>query len=101
MYSASDRDDQGSRGISMSELRALISDDGGRGRSRDLGVSGGDKGMKRVREQAEIILNHLEGLDPVDPRFIVIHASTLLQYAAGLERTMNGRDTNESREALV
>ncbi|AIE85280.1 hypothetical protein [Fimbriimonas ginsengisoli] len=60
----------------------------------------GDKGTKRVQEQAEIILAHLGGRGPIDPRFILVHASTLLQYAAGLEKNVTGRDPSESFQAI-
>jgi hypothetical protein len=58
----------------------------------------GDTGKKRIREQAEIILAHLGGHEPLDPRFVLVHASALLQYAAGLEESASGREPLDSFE---
>jgi hypothetical protein len=55
----------------------------------------GDLGTKSMREQAEIILAHLGGREPLDPRFLMVHASALLQYAAGLERSVSGKESAE------
>lgn len=60
----------------------------------------GDEGTKSVREQAEIILAHLGGRGPIDPRFLLVHASALLQYASGLERAYNGKESAEGQLAL-
>lgn len=52
----------------------------------------GDSGTKSVCEQAEIILAHLRGREPIDPAFVVVHASALLQYATGLEQSAAASD---------